>query len=75
MWRRIVSGRSWRRLSAFEIRVDVVLRGHVVLILVARLRVGLVRAKQFPDKHGKRWAHAEGASGESEAKGIIHVVW
>ena len=45
LWGRIVSGRSCRRLSVFEVRVDVALRGHVVPILVVRLRADLVRAK------------------------------
>ena len=57
--RRIFSGRSCRRLSVFKVRVVVALRGHVVLILVVRLRVRLVGGKQFLDRHGKRWAHVE----------------
>ena len=73
--RRNVSGRSCRRRFSdmVRVRVVVVLRGHVDVILAVRLRVGLVRAKQFLDRHGRRWAHVEGASAKSEVKDIIQV--
>ena len=72
--RMIASGRRGRRrLSVFKVRVVVVLRGHVVLDLVVRLRVRLVRAKHVLERHHKKWASDRCVSGESRVKDIIHV--